>query len=100
MFNQPILSPNGTILVIEGANIDLFCSSNLNNLTVTWTRDYTQLAMATSTSSLTYTIQNIMMSESGNYTCSVMTTIGTNEFTITRKSSVIIKVFRKCYLVT
>ena len=60
VFNPPTLSPSGSTSVVEGANVPLFCSSNLNNLIFSWTRSSTQLASASSTSSLTHTITNIM----------------------------------------
>ena len=92
------LSPNDSTLVLEGDNVTLSYSSNLNDLTVTWTRGSTQLATASSTSSLTHTITNIMRNESGNYTCALVTTLGSNFFTVARKSSVIINVVCECII--
>ena len=93
VFNPPTLSPSETTSPVEGSNILLSCSSNLNDVTITWTRGSTQLATATATSSLTHTITSIMRTESGNYTCTVVDTIGTNAFQLTRQSSVIVNVF-------
>ena len=66
---------------------------SLNDVTVTWSRGSTQLSSAPSTSILTHTINSIMRNESGNYTCTVLDTIGTNAFQLTRQSSVIVNVF-------
>ena len=76
--------------------MSLSCTFNLHDVTVTWTRGSTQLASAPSTSSLIHTINNIMRNDSGIYTCTVVDTIGTNAFQITRQSSVIVKVLCEC----
>ena len=93
VLSPPTLSPSGSTSVVEGTNVPLSCSSTQSDITVTWTRGLTQLASASSTSSLTHTITNIMRNESGNYTCTVVDTIGTNAFQVTRQSSVFIDVF-------
>ena len=64
-------------------NVSLSCSAYVTDLTITWTKGSTQLASASSTSSLTHTINNVTRSESGNYTCTLLKAIGSNGFTVT-----------------
>ena len=76
--------------------MSLSCSSNQTDLTITWTKGSTQLVSASSTGSLTHTINNITRSESGNYTCTLLKAIGSNGFTITRIGTVSINVQCHC----
>ena len=94
VFTPPTLSPSMSTSVVEGANVPLSCSSTQSDLTVTWTRGSTQLASASSTSSLTHTINNIMRNESGNYTCTLLKEIG--GVTVTRIGTVAINVQCHC----
>lgn len=89
-----MLSPNGTISVLEGESVSLVCSSNLNDVTVTWSQGSTQLSTASSTSSLTHTINNIMRNESGTYKCTIQVTVGINR--LTKESMVTIIVLGEC----
>ena len=89
-----MLSPNGTISVLEGESVSLVCSSNLNDVTVTWSQGSTQLSTAISTSSLTHTINNIMRNESGTYKCTIQVTVGINR--LTKESMVTIIVLGEC----
>ena len=89
-----MLSPNGTISVLEGESVSLVCSSNLNDVTVTWSQGSTQLSTSSSTSSLTHTINNITRNESGTYKCTIQVTVGMNR--LTKVSMVTIIVLGEC----
>ena len=105
VFGDPVLDPNGTISVVEGTNGSLSCSrssgTNISSVIVTWTFGATTLA--TSNDYLNYIYTNIMLSQSGEYSCTLEHSIGSGRaprYNVTRSATVTINVQCELYIIT
>ena len=97
VFGNPVLTPSGTINVVEGSDGSLSCKPSTDTVTngidAKWTFGSTTLA--TSTDNVIYSYTNIMRNESGEYNCSFTHSIGSGSaprYIVTRHASVTINV--------
>ena len=94
--NNPVLTPSGTINVVEGTSGSLSCAPSpetVSGIDARWTFGSTTLA--TSTDNVIYSYTNIMRSQSGVYNCTLEHSIGSGSaplYIVTRHAVVTINV--------
>ena len=97
VFGDTVLTPSGTINVVEGTNGSLSCDpstdTNANGIDARWTFGSTTLA--TSTDNVIYSYTNIVQSQSGVYNCTLEYSIGSGSaprYIVTRSAVVTVNV--------
>ena len=96
VFDNPVLTPSGTINVVEGTNGSLSCNPSpgtVDGIDARWAFGSTTLA--TSTDNVIHSYTNIMRSQSGVYNCTLEYSIGSGSaprYIVTRSAVVTINV--------